>query len=123
MVAVRGGPQAAVNRACHPVFQGQLVGRCSTCLRAEVEIRAGTWMSLRRMVPLRALPSSVPASVPTARERLNAIVASSNQAAFAVKIPDGRCASALSFRSALTCSMIACWRWVLSAVTGSGRWW
>jgi hypothetical protein len=39
--------------------------------------------------------------------RLNAITASTSQAAFAVNIPDGRCARAECFRSALTCSMIA----------------
>ena len=116
VVVVRGGPQAAVNSGCHPVSQGQLLGRCSTIFRAEVETRAGMLMSLRRMVPLRALPSPPLARVPMARVRLNAIVASTSQAAFAVKIPEGRCASALFFRSALTCSMIACWRCVLSAV-------
>lgn len=70
MVVVRGGPQAARNRACHWSSQGQLLGRCSTSLRAEVEIRAGTWMSLRRMVPLRALPRSVLVRVPMVRDRV-----------------------------------------------------
>ena len=119
MVAFRGGPRAAANSAFHPVYQGQLLGRCSTIFLAEVEKRAGMLISLRRMVPLRALLSSVPARVPMARERLNAIVASISQAAFAVKFPDGRCANALSSRSALTCSMMACPRCVLSAVAVS----
>ena len=90
MVAVRGGPQAAANSAFHPVSQGQRLDRCRTSFLAEVEIRARIWMSLRRMVPLRAAPRSVPASVPMARDRLNAIVAKTSLSAFAVKIPDGR---------------------------------
>ena len=84
MVAVQGGPQAAANTVCHPPSQGQLAGRCRTSCRAEVEMRAGTWMSLLRMVPLRAMPRSVPASVPMAQDRLNAILANTRQAAFAV---------------------------------------
>ena len=74
--------------------------------RAEVAIRAGTVMSFRRMVPLRALPRSVPARVPMARERLKAMVARTSQAALAVNFPEGRCARALSLRSALTCSIL-----------------
>ena len=116
IVAARGGPQAAANSAVHPVSQDQSVGRCRTTRRADVEMRAGMVMSLRRMVPLRALQRSVPVRAPTARERLKAIVASTSQAALAAKIPAGRWASALSFRSALTCSMMAWPRWVLSAV-------
>ena len=108
MAALRGGPKAAANAAVHPGSHGQLVGRCRVIFRAEVEMRAGMLMSLRRMVPLRALPRSVPASEPTARERLNAIVASTSQAALAVNTPEGRWANALSLRSALICSMIAC---------------
>jgi hypothetical protein len=59
--------------------------------------------------------------VPAARVRLNAITASTSQAALAVKIPEGRCARAEPLRSAWTCSMIACPRWVLSAATVSSR--
>jgi hypothetical protein len=36
-----------------------------------------------------------------------------SHAAFAVNFPEGMCANALSFTSALTCSMIAWPRWVL----------
>jgi len=43
-----------------------------------------------------------------ARVRLNAMTASTSQAAFAVNFPEGRCASAEFFRSAWTCSMMAC---------------
>ena len=57
--------------------------------------------------------------VAAARVRLNAITAQTSQAAFAQNFPDGRCASADTFRSAWTCSMIACPRWVLSAAAVS----
>ena len=73
---------------------------------AEVEIRAGILMSLRRMVPLRALLNSGLAVEPTARERLNAITANTSQAALAGNQPKGRCARALSLRSAFICSML-----------------
>lgn len=56
MVAVRGGPQAAVKSAVHPASQGQLLGRCSRIFLVDVDIRAGMLMSVRRMVPLRAFP-------------------------------------------------------------------
>jgi hypothetical protein len=38
---------------------------------------------------------------------LNAMTASTSQAALAVNTPDGRCASAEFFKSAWSCSMIA----------------
>ena len=84
-------------------------------------------MSLRRMVAVVALASSGAAvRVAAARVRLNAMTASTSQAVFAANFPEGRCASAELFRSAWTCSMIACPRWVLSAATVSscrrGRW-
>ena len=50
-----------------------------------------------------ALANLVPAIVPTERVRLNAITANTNHAAFAVNVPDGTCARALAFKSALTC--------------------
>ena len=105
MAAVCGGPHAAANAAVHPGSHGQLVGRRRVIFRAEVEMRAGMLTSLRRIVPLRALPRSALAKDPTARERLNAIVARTSQAALAVNTPDGRCASALSLRSTFICSM------------------
>lgn len=37
-----------------------------------------------------------------------------NQAAFAGNRPDGRGSSGPAFRSAMVCSMIACWRWQVS---------
>jgi hypothetical protein len=74
---------------------------------------------LRRIVPVRAFASPFPAAVAAARVRFNAMAAKTSQAALAVKTPDGKCARALSFRSALTCSMMACPRWDLSAATVS----
>ena len=43
-----------------------------------------------------------------------------DQAELAPKRPDGRWASGPSIRSANTVSMIACWRWVMSAAS-TGR--
>jgi hypothetical protein len=77
-------------------------------------------MSLRRIVAEVALASAVwLVMVAAARVRLKAITARTSQAAFAVNFPEGRCASAEPLRSAWTCSMIACPRWVLSAATVS----
>ena len=76
-------------------------------------------MSVRRTVALVALARWSPARVAAARVRLNAITAHTSQAAFAVNTPEGRWARAEFFRSAWTCSMIACPRWTLSAVTVS----
>lgn len=45
------------------------------------------------------------------------MTAETNQAEFAAKFPEGRWARALSFMSALTRSIMACFRWVLSAAT------
>ena len=102
-----GRVEAAAKSACHPVSQGQWAGRCSTIFLAEVEICAEGWMSLRRMVPLRALPSWVPASVPMARERLKAVVASTSQAAVAVKITKHQFYRRLEFKPASASSICA----------------
>lgn len=59
-------------------------------------------MSLRRIVPVVACSSCAPVRPAAARVRLNAITASTSQAAFAVNLPDGRWASAEFFRSAWT---------------------
>jgi len=62
------------------------------------------------------------ASVPAARVRLNAIAASTSQAEFAAKCPEGTCASAEFFRSAMTCSTMAWRRRSASAASiGSGE--
>jgi len=76
-------------------------------------------MRVRRIVAVvaRASRPTWSAMSPAARVRLNAITASTSQTLFAVNTPDGRCARGPPFRSAWTCSMIACARWVLSAAT------
>ena len=104
---------------------GQCCGRCIRRRRAERASRAGMLISWARMVPVVALAWKAEARQPAARVRLNAITASTSQALFAanepsVQITDGKCASG-PLRTAWTCSMIACARWVFSAWTsGSG---
>ena len=71
---------------------------------------------LRRNVAPRALVCAPLAMVPVARSRLWAIAAHCTQAEFAPNDPDGMCASGPSIRSENTVSMIACARWVTSAV-------
>ena len=75
--------------------------------RAEDAMLAGMLTSFRRMLALVTLASPTPATIAAARVRLNAMTARTNHAALAVDTPDGRCAKALFFRSALTCSMTA----------------
>ena len=67
--------------------------------RAEDAARAGTAISVRRMVPVVAWPGDRPAMTPAAGVRLNAITAHTNHALFAVNFPDGRCAGGAFFRS------------------------
>jgi hypothetical protein len=69
------------------------------------------------MVAVVARAWEVEASVPAARVRLNAIAASTSQAELAANLSDGRWASGPALRSAWTCSMTACCRWVFSAAT------
>jgi hypothetical protein len=102
-----GGSLTRSNRAVQAVSQGQAWGRCRVTRRAEEATRAGTVITLRRIVAVVALAKSGAATVPAARVRLNAMAASTSQAALAVNTPDGRCASAKFFRSAWTCSMTA----------------
>src|SRR6267154_2368947 len=97
------------NSMFHAVSHGQSVGRCSVSRRAEDAIRAGTEMSVRRMLAVVAFTNrGAPVRVAAARVRLNAITAQTSHAAFAEKWFDGRWARAEFFRSAWTCSMIAC---------------
>ncbi len=74
-------------------------------------------MSCARIVPVVALACKAEASAPAARMRLNAIDAQTSQALLAQKRPEGRCASGPFFRSAMTCSTIACARWAFSAAS------
>ena len=115
--AACGGAWVAVKRFSHSVCHGQFSGRRSRMRRALLTIRAGTWMSFRRIVPVLALTNASSARIPAALVRLYAITAATSQAEFAVNFPEGRWARALSFRSALTCSIMACLRWILSAAT------
>jgi hypothetical protein len=99
-VAAAGGPQTRVNNVVQAVCQGQPRGRWRVRRRAEDAVLAGTVISLRRMVAVVALVKQCPAMVAAARVRLNAITASTSQAALAQNFPDGRCARAEFFRSA-----------------------
>ena len=56
--------------------------------RAEVDTLAATLMSLRRTVAVTALPRAPLARAPAARVRLNAMQASTSQAALAVNTPE-----------------------------------
>jgi hypothetical protein len=75
--------------------------------RAEAATRAGTAISLRRSVAVVARARCGSLRLAAARVRLNAMTASTSQAALALNTPEGRCASAEFFRSAWTCSMTA----------------
>ena len=76
----------ASKRLSQAWVQGQWAGRCSRL--AERASRAGTEMRCRRMVALVARACQGEARAPAARVRLNAIVASASQAAFAVNLPE-----------------------------------
>ena len=83
--------RSAVQACC----QGQAWGRCSVSRRAEVAIRAGTWIRVRRTVAVVARARRrVPVRVAAARVRLNAMTASTSQAELAAKDFDGKCARA-----------------------------
>ena len=73
----------------HAVSQGQSRGRCRVRRRAEDAIRAGTVTSVRRMVAVRHLANRGPVRVAAARVRLNAMTASTSQAALALNRPTG----------------------------------
>lgn len=96
------------------------MGRCRTGRRCGRGSRAGTSTILRRRVDPRAPVCRSPARTPVARSRLGEIAAQSTQVEFAAKWPDGMCAVGPSIRPANTVSMIACWRWVMSAAS-TGR--
>ena len=69
------------NRVFHADSHGQFRGRWRVRRRAEDAIRAGTVTKVRRMVAVLALASAGPVMAAAARVRLNAIPASTNQAA------------------------------------------
>ena len=95
--------------------QGQWVGRCRIGRRCGRAKRAGTLTMGRRRVDPRARVYRSAARTPAARSRLWAIAAHRTQTELAPKRPDGRWASGPSIRSANTVSMIASWRWGMSA--------
>jgi len=76
------------SRFSQAVCQGHPVGRCRVTRRAEDEIRAGTVMTLRRIVAVVALARAGPVMVAAARVRLNAMTARTSQAAFAVNFAE-----------------------------------
>src|SRR5665213_1299037 len=119
----RGGiAWVAVSIACQACFQGQTVGRCRVSRRAERASLAGMLMSWARIVPVVARAWNVEARTPAARVRLNAIAAQTSQALLAQNLPDGRCAKGPFFKSAMTCSTIACPRCADSAASiGAGE--
>ena len=89
-VAVAGGSLTRLNKSVQAFSQGQFIGKWSTIRRADDAMRAGTVISFRRMVAVVALASSVAVRVAAARVTLNAMTASTSQAALAVKMPEGR---------------------------------
>jgi hypothetical protein len=75
---------------------------------------------LRRRVAPRATAWAPPGRTPAARSRLWAMAVHNTQAELAPKLPEGMWARGPSIRSAKTVSMMACWRWVMSA-SATGR--
>ena len=82
-----GGPYAMANRLVQLICQGHPVGGSRVMVRAAVAIRAGTPIRVRRILPVVALASRVPASAAVRRVRLNAIAANTSHAEFAVNDP------------------------------------
>jgi hypothetical protein len=78
----------AWRHSCQAVRQGQLVGRCSIRRLAERARRPAMVISRLRMVAVVVLACEVPARHPMARVRLNAIAASTTQAALALNRPE-----------------------------------
>ena len=76
---------------------------------------AGTVIRWVCRVAQRAVACRVEAAAPAARSRLNAMQPRVSQAALAVNRPEGAWASGPLLSSAMTCSMMACSRWVVSA--------
>ena len=95
-----GGSLTRSTSVVQAVFQGQAAGRCRVMRWADEASLAGTVISVRRRVAVVALARSGAARVPAVGVRLNAMTASTSQAALALNIPDGRCARAECLRSA-----------------------
>ena len=99
-----GIARIAVSALVSASAHGQLAGARSRSRRAEDTSRAGMVSSLRRSEPTVAADQSAPAAVNVWRPRLWASTARPSQAALAVNLPDGRCASGPSLRSRMTSS-------------------
>jgi len=110
-----GRPIVLCQSASQCFDQGQWVGRCRIDRRWGRASRAGTVIILRRSVDPRARVCWSSASTPAACRRLWAIAAHKTQAELAPKRPEGRWARGPSMRTANTVSMMAWWRWVMSA--------
>ena len=110
---------------CHNVSQcfdqGQWVGKCRIGRRCGRASRAGTLTILRRSVDPRARVCWSPGQdAGSAQQVVGDRRTHRIQAALAPKRPEGRCARGPSIKSANTVSMMACWRWVMSACS-TGR--
>jgi hypothetical protein len=76
--------------------------------RALVARRAGTWRSLGRTVAGTGLAEGAGGKDSAGAGAVVCHDSDNQPVGFAAKTPEGRCASALSFRSAFTCSIMAC---------------
>ena len=85
-----GGSLTRSNSAVQSACQDHDLGRCRVTRREEVAARAGTVISLRRMVAVVAFAICGSVRLAAARARLNAMTASASQAALAVNTSDGR---------------------------------
>jgi len=74
-VRAGGGSLTRSKSAVQAVSQGQACGRCRVTRRAEVATRAGTMISVRRMVAVVAFAICGSVRLAAARVRLNAITA------------------------------------------------
>lgn len=63
----------------NPAGHRQPAGACNRSLRAEDAIRAGTWISFRRIVPIRSRRCPAPATAANARARLCVITATADR--------------------------------------------
>jgi hypothetical protein len=98
VVAGSGGPQLWVKSSVQALCHGHLVGRWSLSRRAELAIRAGTMISLHRIVAVVALASAGPVMLAAAQVKLNAMPARTSQAALALNTPAGARARSSSAR-------------------------
>ena len=107
-----------LKQSFHSAAQGQRVGRWSWVRRDRWVSLPGMAMYFRLMVLATTAPLCPSPRAAIQRIRLWARVASTDQAALAVKVPDGQWAiPAPSFRSRMANSTTAWWRWSASRNT------